>query len=108
MKPWLSNVVPATGLEPVRPKAADFKSAASTIPPGGLQGEIAAFKDFFKRRVGGEGKHFVLEEKKQKTCLRCGARHDIRGGGNNRVGQGRYRLRSTVGNSFSTVAKSSE
>ena len=26
-------MVPKTGLEPVRPKTTDFKSAASTIPP---------------------------------------------------------------------------
>ena len=47
--------MPATGLEPVRPKAADFKSAASTIPPGGpafRQHWPAGRKLQFRSRVG--------------------------------------------------------
>jgi hypothetical protein len=35
--------MPAAGLEPARPKAADFKSAASTIPPGGHNQHVKCY-----------------------------------------------------------------
>lgn len=62
------KVVPGTGLEPVLPKEADFKSAVSAIPPSGHHSYLIIYRTNQIKSIGGK-EFFSLQVKIVKKAV---------------------------------------